>query len=237
MKIKIINPVVNISDFNIERWRKYLKKYLRPETTVEFENISRGFPSVETETQTIINGAETLKLIKKIQGYGYDGIFINCFDDPGVVAAREFSSIPVLGPYEPSLLFGSMLSDRLAVISTDQYGMMSEERKSHSHQTYNRITRIINVDLTVLELEDEKKLLNRLLECCRELSGEQIDVVILGCTGMGHIVNDLMVLLQQNKIYMQVVEPLRTGVTMLEYMLYLGHKNLIHSTGIGDFLQ
>lgn len=235
MKIKIINPAVDISDSVIEQWEQYLKKYLRPETAVYFENIAWGFPSVETETQDIINGAETLKLIKKIQEDDCDGIFINCFDDPGVVAAREFSGIPTLGPYEPSILFASMLADRLAVISTDSYGTICEERKSHRHKTRNRISKIMDVGLTVLELEDDEVLLQRLLECCRELSLEQIGVAVLGCTGMGHIIDELTRRLQQNNIDIQVVEPLRTGVTTLEYMLNLGHKNLIHSTDIGNF--
>lgn len=235
MKLKIINPAVDISDADIESWKRYLEKYLRSDTVIDFENITFGFPSVETETQDIINGAETLKLIKKIQGEDYDGIFINCFDDPGVVAAREFSAIPVLGPYESSVLFGSMLADRLAIISTDQYGMICEERKSYLHRTANRIHRIMDVDLTVLELEDEEVLLSRLLECCKELAKEQIGVVVLGCTFMGYIIDRLKASLLENNIEMQIVEPLCTGVTMLEYMILTGHKNLIHSTEIGDF--
>ena len=237
MKLKIINPAINKSDADIEASKSYLEKYLRPDTVIVFENIKIGFPSVETETQSIINGAETLKVIKKTQEEDYDGIFINCFDDPGVVAAREFSSIPVLGPYEPSVLFGSMLTDRLAIISTDRYGMICEERKSHLHRTSNRISRVMNVDLTVLELGHNKILINRLLECCKELSKEQIGVAVLGCTGMGHIIGKLMAILQENKIEMQIVEPLRIGVTMLEYMIHAGHKNLIYSTDIGDFPQ
>lgn len=235
MKIKIINPAVDIPDAYIERWKIYLKKYLRPDTGIEFEGITWGFPSVETETQDIINGAEILKLIKRIQEDDYDGIFINCFDDPAVVAAREFSKIPVLGPYVPSILFGSMLADKLAIISTDKYGVICEERKSHAHQTKSRISKIMDIEMTVLELADDEKLLKRLVECCKELSKFQIGVVVLGCTGMGHISDKLMLALQQNNIDMQIVEPLRTGVTMLEYMLHMRHKNLICSTSFGDF--
>jgi allantoin racemase len=163
MKIKIINPAIGISDSQIEKWKRYLKMFLRPETTIEFENIIQGFPSVETETQDIINGAEALKIVKRTQNEGYHGILINCFDDPGVIAAREIARIPVLGPYEPSLFVGSMLADRLAVISTDKYGMICEERKSYKHKTSNLISKNMNADLTVLELNDDEKLLHRLV--------------------------------------------------------------------------
>jgi Asp/Glu/hydantoin racemase len=96
----------------------------------------------------------------------------------------------------------------------------------------------MDVGLSVAEPEDDRKLLERLIECCRELSGEQIGAVVLGCTGMGHIIDELTALLHHHKIDMQVVEPLRTGVTtMPEYMLNLGHNNLIHNANVGDFPQ
>jgi len=232
MKLKIINPAIGISDSDINSMRTYLTRFLRPETVIEFENISHGFPSVETEAQGIINGSEALKLVRKAQGEGYQGIFINCFDDPGVVAAREVSDIPVLGPYEPSVLLASMLSDRVAVISTDEYGVICEERKKRIHRTENRIYKIVNVGLTVLELTDHDRILNKLYQCCDKLASEQVGAVVLGCTGMNRIVDALTTSLQKNGIDIQIVEPLRIGVTTLEYLLHTGYKNMIHSTKI-----
>lgn len=235
MKLKIINPAVGISEGQIEIWQQYLKKYLLPGTVLKFENISAGFPSVENETHDIINGAEALKLVKKANEQGFQGVFINCFNDPGVIAAREFSEIPVLGPYEPAVLFGSALTDRMAIISTDQYGLLSEGRKAQLHRTWNRLYKVMDVDLSVLELSDEETLLNRLIQCCKELETEQVGVAVLGCTGMGRIADALERALREQELRIQVIEPLRIGVTMLEYMVRMGHTNRIYGAKIGEF--
>jgi hypothetical protein len=52
---------------------------------------------------------------------------------------------------------------------------------------------------------------------------------------MNHIVDRLTTKLQQNGIAMQIVEPLRTGVVMLEYMLCMGYSNRIFATKINGW--
>ena len=169
MKLKIINPAVGISQGADKGLAAVFIGISLPDTILEFENIPSGFPALENKTQDIINGAEVLKIVARAQEESVQGIFINCFNDPAVLAAREFSDIPVLGPYEPSVLFASMLADRLAVISTDQYGLYLKAEKVYEYKTADRIYKIMNVNLSVLQLSNHKLLLNRLIECCREL--------------------------------------------------------------------
>ncbi|MEY8296050.1 MAG: aspartate/glutamate racemase family protein [Emergencia timonensis] len=235
MKLKIINPAVGISQEQIKAWQQYLSEFLLPDTILEFENIPSGFPALENKTQDIINGAEVLKIVARAQEESVQGIFINCFNDPAVLAAREFSDIPVLGPYEPSVLFASMLADRLAVISTDQYGLLSEGRKVYEYKTADRIYKIMNVNLSVLQLSNHKLLLNRLIECCRELEQEQVGAAVLGCTGMCSMIEPLKAELHENGIHIQVIEPLKAGVTSLEYMVRMGYSNRIYGAKIGAF--
>ena len=91
MKIAIIDPVVGVRKEYLKQDAAYLKKHLRKDTEFEFEEISAGFPSVETVTQDVINGAHIIKKVLEIQDKNYDGIFINCFDDPGVLASGSRS--------------------------------------------------------------------------------------------------------------------------------------------------
>lgn len=235
MKLKIINPAAGISQEQTDSWKQYLSEFLLPDTVVEFENISSGFPALENKTQDIINSAEVLKIVSRAQKENIQGIFINCFNDPAVLAAREFSDISVLGPYEPSVLFASMLADRTAIITTDQYGLLSEGRKRHEHKTAERIYRIMDVNLTVLQLSDYDTLLKRLIECCRELEEEQVGTVVLGCTGMCSMVEPLEAALREEGIRIQVIEPLKAGVTSLEYMVRMGYSNRIYGAQIGVF--
>ena len=92
MKIKIINPVPDLSAETVDGMRVYLEAALDPDTEIIFEPVAKGFRSIETEAQGVINGAEILRLVMKAQDEDCDGIFINCFDDPALIAARELKA-------------------------------------------------------------------------------------------------------------------------------------------------
>ena len=98
MKIKIINPVPDLEKETVEAMRRYLAASLEAGTCIEFEPVARGFRSIETEAQGVINGAEILRLVVKAQREDCDGIFINCFDDPALIGARELSRKTGAGP-------------------------------------------------------------------------------------------------------------------------------------------
>ncbi|MDV6277188.1 aspartate/glutamate racemase family protein [Rhodococcus erythropolis] len=46
-----------------------------------------------------------------------DGVFITCFVDPRVQAAREIVDAPVVGGFEPSFLTAMSLGDRVGVVT------------------------------------------------------------------------------------------------------------------------
>lgn len=229
MRLKIINPAADIPEELLAGTEDYLRRYLREDTEVEFASLHGCFSSVETEAQGLINGAETVRLLAQIDESRYDGVFINCFDDPAVLAGREFLRIPVLGPYEPALQLAGLLSERIAVISTDTYGLQCEERKLHVHRMQDRVAKIVNVKLGVLELTEEENLLERLLGCAKKLETEGIFAAVLGCTGMNYIAEKFRLRLEEQHMSLQIVEPLRAGIMALENMVVQGFTNRIGS--------
>lgn len=231
MKIKIINPVPDLEQAAVEGMETYLNASLDPGTVIEFEAMATGFRSIETEAQGVINGAEILRMVMKAQTEEWDGIFINCFDDPALLGARELSKKPVLGPYGASVLFASMVSEKIGIITTDDYGMTCEERKARHYGFEGRIAAVEKVDMTVLDLK-EGDLLERLTTCCCRLEERQIYAVILGCTGMNFAARELQEALRKQGSQVQVVEPLLTGVKSLELMIKMGCTNSISSTPI-----
>ena len=57
------------------------------------------------------NGCQVVEEVLQA-GESFDGIYVNCFDDPGVYACRELGRLPVIGPYQ-SALFKMCIRDRL----------------------------------------------------------------------------------------------------------------------------
>ncbi|MCI8646321.1 MAG: hypothetical protein HFE76_05840 [Firmicutes bacterium] len=235
MKIAIIDPVVGVRKEYLKQDAAYLKKHLRQDTEFEFERISAGFPSVETVTQDIINGAHIVEKVFEIQDKNYDGIFINCFDDPGVLAAREISRIPVMGPYVPAMHYAATISEKIGVISTDPYGIRCEERKAAEHGLTQLISSIKMVNMTVLDLEPDT-LVERITASCAEFEEEGIYAAVLGCTGMNSIADGVREELKSKGSYIQLIEPMKVGMKMLELVIEMGDSNRIKSTAI-DFRQ
>ena len=231
MKIRIINPVPDLASEITAGMEEYLSASLDPGTEIEFVHIRKGFSSIETEVQGIVNGAWVLEQVWRAQEADCDGIFINCFDDPALTAAREISAKPVAGPYESTVLVASMTGEKLGIITTDDYGMVCEERKARSHGFENRIHKVEKVDMTVLSLR-EGDLLDNLVICCKRLEQEGVKSAILGCTGMNFVADRLRERLRKEGCCIQVFEPLKTGIKALELLIKMGYNTSIKSTEI-----
>lgn len=230
MKIKIINPVPVLAPDFINGMRNYLKKYIDKDTELVITQLERGFCSIETETQGIINGAEILRLIMDDED-DCDGYFINCFDDPALTGAKEISKKPVLGPYGATVHFASLLSEKIGIITTDDYGFICEERKASAYRVSELIGGVKKADMTVLSLR-EGNLKENLLKCCREFEQEGIFTAVLGCTGMNFVAEELRDELKKTGCRVQIAEPMLLGVKALELMIKMGYTNSIKSTEI-----
>lgn len=230
MKIKIIDPIVrssrNTELLNIESSKRYLKKFLRKDTEIDFASIEHGFESVESVLDVSFNAPETVLKAKQAREEGYDGVFVNCFDDPGVYGCREIIDIPVYGGYVPSVITAASLGGSVGIITTDSNGLYTEAKKAKDNGFEDIIKTIRSVDLPVLELGRKDTLLDRLAEICMDsASNEPIRVFVLGCTGMSYIVEELRERLKTKGCSVAVVEPLATGIRYLEYIIGSGFTN------------
>lgn len=222
MKLTIIIPVSGDISDDIAGDRAALTPLLAPDTKLEFVGLDRGFPTIESEAQALVNGAEVLREAAAAFERGSDGVFVNCFDDPAVFACRELLPIPVLGGYAPAMHTAALLADRYAVLSTDRAGILNEERKARAYGFAPAAIRCVDMGVENLETHTDV-LLEHMEAACRELwEQERITAVIPGCTGMYAAAPELRVRLKARGIPVQVVEPLTAGVTELERLVRLG---------------
>lgn len=233
MKLTVISPVPGLSGGDLAEIKTYLQPHLAPGTALEVCCLDSGFPSVESELHGVVNGARVVPAAKKAQEDGADGILVNCFDDPGVYACRESLAIPVFGCYQPALLTALGLAERVAVLTTDVPGILSEERKARLMGIDSRLAAVLPVDLGVLELEGSQVLLARLTQACRTLwESHRVGCAVLGCTCMHHTIGPLRAALREQGCPIAVVEPLVVSAKYLELVASLGQTNSLH-LGLG----
>lgn len=228
MRIKIITAVTNKSFERQKLIINYLNQYINRKTEIEFETIEYGFPSVENEFTAAFNIPEIIKVGLRAEKDGCDGIFINCFDDPGVFALREIVNIPVLGGYIPAITTAMSIGERIGIITTDRNGILSEERKSKHHGFRDHIMIIEEVGLGVLELKNEDVLLERLYGICKNFNDNyRIQAVSFGCTAMFYIIEKIRRRLENEGNGIQIIEPLVTGIKTLESIIDMKLTNTL----------
>lgn len=229
MKLAVINPVVNLPQNVSDAMKPYLASLTRTDTEIEYVTLKHGFPSVESDMQGMFNGTEIVREALAAAQRGADGIFVNCFDDPGVQALREMIEVPVFGGYVPSVLTALSLGGRIGIITTDYDGIANEERKARTEGFDGKIAAIIPADMMVGEVFGGDGVDERLADVCSRMHDEyRINTVILGCTGMQRAVAKLRKRLADAHYPVTVVEPLAAGVTHLERMVTLGMTNSLH---------
>ncbi len=228
MRLRIISAVPRERERR-EEYFPYLRRTLRADTLLESDGVTYGFPSIECDLHGLINGAEVLDCVVRAEKEGADGAFVNCFDDPGVYAARELAHIPVFGAYQPAILVAMSLADRVGVITTDAAGVLSEQRKARLNGFSERVASIRAVDMGVLGMDANIGILaERITETCVNMyEQDRVGALTLGCTGMHNAIGPVRENLKKLGCPVTVIEPLQNGVNFLESAVLQGYTNAL----------
>lgn len=238
MKIKIIEPIIQTEDTRQTDFDKYyIQRCLGAEVEYEIEYIAHGFESIESLTEQALNIPEVLEIVSKVDEDEFDGIFINCFDDPGVAAAHEITTLPIFGAFLPAVTVASRIGHRISILTTSHKGKPSMEHLICASGVSNFIHSIHYLDEAVLDLAQKEKILDKLLQKCQDLhQHEAIDTIILGCTAMSYLIDDLRKILRENDLPLQIVEPKMAGLKMVKIMIEMGLSNsFLSASRTSDF--
>jgi len=118
MRLKVIEPI--IGPLQWEKISETLKSFLSSTVDLELDRIDFGPSSIESEFDTTIASPFILEKVTKAEKEGVDGIFIDCFGDPAVEAARELVDIPVTGAFQPSMAYASVLGQKVGILTVLQ---------------------------------------------------------------------------------------------------------------------
>ena len=151
------------------------------------------------------------------------GVFINCYGDPAVKAAREYVDIPVFGGFEPSLHLALGLADKVAVISVmDNVLPMIEGNIAKAHLD-GRVCCVRSIDIPVEDLQQHDKLVAALIrETLEAIQEDGAQAVSLGCTAMVDVAEDVQRGLLELGYDIPVIEAAQAAVMLLELEARMG---------------
>ena len=224
--MKILNVVPCNSDIFTLEMNAYISKYLCEDTVIDSVRLQEGTPSIEGEWDELINAPHAVKLAIQGEKDGYDAIFINCFGDPGVHAARECVDIPVFGGFEPAMLIAMGLADRIGVVTIMPNVVPVLHRHAAAAHLDGRLVSVRDVGIPVLDLCDHQKLCNAVVrESILAIQQDGVQAIVLGCTGMVGVTVTVEEGLKDAGYEVPVIEAARSAVMLLELYAKMGLRH------------
>jgi allantoin racemase len=221
MHIRVIIPV--IGDAFVEHIRTEVTGWAATDTKIDVVPLERGTASIESEYDEALAGPGILQRVEEAAADGVDGVFITCFGDPAVHAAREIIDVPVVGGFEPAMLTALSLGESVGIVTVLANVVPMLRSLARRYTIDRRVGAIRVVDMPVLGLEDHDVLVDRLFEQASDaVTQGEADVIVLGCTGMLGVAAELRDRLAAAGLAVPVVDPTGAAVTWLESCVRLG---------------
>ncbi|PLR36716.1 Asp/Glu racemase [Chimaeribacter californicus] len=178
-----------------------------------------GAPSIEGHFDEAIATLGVLEQVRLGRETGVDGHIIACFGDPGLLAARELATAPVIGIAEAAMHLATLVATRFSVVTTLPRTLVIARHLLHQYGFERHCAGLHAIDLPVLALEDGSGLAQqRVRELCiaaRDQDGS--GAVVLGCGGMADLARTLT-----DELGIPVIDGVSAAVKMVEALAALG---------------
>ena len=221
MRIMVINP--NTSESMTDHIRMELLPLKHKDTELTVVCPDKGPETIESAYDEAHAVPPTLELVKKANEEGYDAVILACFSDPGLHAAREISTIPVIGIEESSIHAAAMLGARFSIMTPRTARIAAKREEVHIRGMNHFLASVRSLDLSVAETDsDPERTKQRILEeAARAVHEDGAEVIILGCAGMAGYAPEI-----EEKLNIKVIDPTAVALKIAEAIAGLG---LTHS--------
>jgi allantoin racemase len=226
MRIKVINP--NTTASMTRQIGLAASAVAAPGTEILATNPTKGPVSIEGHYDEAVSVIGLLEEVHAGEADGIDAYVIACFGDPGLLAAREIASGPVLGIAEAAMHAASLIATGFSVVTTLERTRIIAEHLVEAYGMRRFCRRVRATELAVLDLEVEGARQRILEECRRALADDGSGAIVLGCAGM----TDLAAALTR-ELGAPVIDGVAAAVKFAEALVALGlgtskHGDLAH---------
>ena len=219
MKLLLINP--NTSSTMTQGMTQAAQHVAAPGTAITGRQPSFGPASIESHFDDVFGAAGVAEQVRLAQGEGFDAVVIACFGDPGLDAARELTTAPVLGIAEAAFHAASFVATGFSVVTTMTRTCVTAERLVQRYGFERTCRGIHGTDIPVLALEEAgDECLSTIEAAARTaLRQDRSGAIVLGCGGMAALCQTL-----QQRLGVPVIDGVSAAVKMAEALVALGLK-------------
>ena len=173
----------------MRRRETLLNSWAFPGTEVTVVDVPDGPASIESAYEEALCVPATIDLIMKCERDGFDAAIIGCFGDPGLEAARELTTMPVVGPCESSLLLAAGLGHKFSILTIFDSMVAGQEHLAHKAGVRDKLASVRATGIPVLDLmkhpERTKARLVETAELC--VKQDRADAFLFGCMTMSFL--------------------------------------------------
>jgi allantoin racemase len=183
MRIRVVIPSIT-EEFEALGLEQY-SPGARPGTEISVTLLERGPASIESRYDEMVAVPDIVRRVVEAEKDGIDAVIVDCMADPGVVAAREMVSIPVIGPAETAMHVASMLAHRFSVVTVLDRAIPMFHEHGNRMGVAERLASVRAVNIPVLELDDTERVVEALVEqSTLAVREDGAHLIVFGCTGM-----------------------------------------------------
>lgn len=186
MLIRVINP--NTTASMTALIGRAARAAARPGTVVEAVNPGTGPVSIESHYDEALAVPGVLAEIARGERDGASGYVVACFGDPGLEAARELATVPVIGIAEAGMHAAAFLGRGFSVVTTLSRTTGRAWDLARGYGFAERCRGVHSCEIPVLDLETDPAARSSVTEQCRRaVAVDASDAVVLGCAGMADL--------------------------------------------------
>lgn len=224
MRIHLITPIVTEGIRTLDD----VAPLQSADLTITQSLIATGPVSIECEFDEAMSVPGIVAEAIAAEGSGADALIIDCMGDPGLKAAREVVSIPVLGPSEVSMHLAAMLGHQFSVVTVLNSVVPMIENLAKVYGTSAKLASVRVINIPVLELEASPEKLTQALASASLAAVEEdgAHAIVLGCTGFLGCATAIETALKAKGYDLPVIDPIPATVCVAAGIVRAG---LTHS--------
>ncbi len=216
MRIRVVNP--NTTASMTALIGECARAVAGPGVLVEAVNPMTGPVSVESHYDEVHAAVGVVAEVQAGEAAGVDGFVIACFGDPGLLAAREVATGPVVGIAEAAMRTAAYVGRRFSVVTSLERTVGHAWDIAHQYGVAGLCGGIHACDIPVVDLETDPLARAAIVESARAaLASDGSDVVVLGCAGMADLCDEVCA-----AIGVPVLDGVSAATVMVEALVRLG---------------
>ncbi|AFY40595.1 Hydantoin racemase [[Leptolyngbya] sp. PCC 7376] len=218
MKIRVIAPIAS-SAFN-PSVEAEIKTVAAPDADISLVNLDHGTKSIESRYDEFLNTADIIKKSQEAQQEGMDGIFIDCFADPGLGVVRELVDIPAIGGFEPAVLMAKLICQKFSIVTVEKRVNSIIEDEARKLGIMSNLMSIRDLGIPVVDLGNKERVKEALLKQSQQaIEQDGAQAIVLGCTGMLEVAKETEKVLAELGTPAPVIDPTTAAITTLQALV------------------